>query len=514
MLSWEPMPSKIVKEPGAEKAGAEVASAGSEDASADTEDASADTEEDEAAVRERLEAQVERFVALHAGRHRQRSEGWLAEKAGSIGGSEIAALMGRNPYTSFDAVVASKVGVRSFTGNIACRWGTLFESAIENFVAIDCGTRLAGTDISVPSPSASGLEGRHANSPDGYCVLALYAPLPTSEPDGADVWRIRFTDAETRAAAVGRPTKQVITLLEFKCPYRRLPKGEIPKHYKPQLWSGLALSPIARLGLFVDAAFRKCGLWSLGHKPGYDQTYHREREVAGWGLPIAWGLTAVYAPRLDAADAADMGDAADAADAADMADMADMASAVNAAYEAWLLHYKHFGASYESPQEAERAGRPFAPDPIDFGSCDKAIFEEAMLHVDKGRFRAEHCGPCFPDGRGAALNTSGEVAAAVGRLSAEAPAHHYLLGCIPWKIFEVDYVFIERRDGFLAEIAPLVHSCLDTAERLRREEDPARAYCAYVDQKRKAARLSGGAKKRRTSPAFTAEQLQDIYDSV
>ena len=463
-----------------------------------------------------LEELMDRFVDLHAGRHRQRTAGWLAKKAGSIGGSEIAALMGYNPYSSFDEVVASKVGVRTFTGNIACQWGTMFESAIERFVEIDCGTRLAGTDISVPAPAHSGLRGRHANSPDGYGVITLFAPR---RDEGEPVWRILSTDAATRAAAEGRPTKRVIVLLEFKCPYRRQPKGEIPKHYKPQLWSGLALSPIAHLGIFVDAAFRKCALWNLGPETGYDWSYHRERKIAHWGGPIAWGLTAIYAPRLDAPVKNGELAAGDSV-AGDDDDLEEVISQVNtgappinAAYEAWHLHYKNFGIPFESPQEAAREGRPFAPDPIDFGDCEKSVFETMMLHLDKKRFRAEHFGPCYPDGRGAALRTGREIGAAVDGLAARAPAHHYLLGVVPWKIFEVDYAFVERREGFLAEIAPLVHSCLDMADRFRAEEDPARAYFTYLEGKRQA-RWASGSKKTRGTPNVTVAQVQDLFDAI
>ena len=45
-----------------------------------------------------LEALMDKFVALHAGQAPQRSAAWLAKKATSIGGSEVAALMGFNPY--------------------------------------------------------------------------------------------------------------------------------------------------------------------------------------------------------------------------------------------------------------------------------------------------------------------------------------------------------------------------------------------------------------------------------
>lgn len=458
-----------------------------------------------------LDKVLDTFVAQHAGRHRQRTPGWVRDKASSIGGSEIAALMGLNPYSSFDKVVAAKMGLNPFTGNIACRWGTLLESAIERFVEIDCGTRLAGTDISVPSPAGSGLQGRHANSPDGYGVVAMF--LDADEEDPAGFWRLLTTDAETQARAKGRPTKRVIALVEFKCPYSRQPKGVTPTQYEPQIWSGLALSPIAHLGLFIDAAFRRCALWSLGPAPGYDTSYHRERRVARWGPPIAWGLTGIFAPRLDARDSASAG-AADVKDEDIEVDLsfAEGGIAVNAAYEAWLLHYKAFGKPFESPKEAARAGRAFGPAPIDFGAGEKEIFDTMMLHLDKGRFQAEHVGPCFPDGRGAALGTKEEIRSAVAALGARPPPGHYLLGVMPWKMLEVDYAFVERRPGFLAEISPLVHSCLDLAAELGAAPDPAAAYYARLEGSRMKSWAAG--EKAAGAPSVSAAQVQDLFDAL
>lgn len=457
------------------------------------------------------------FVTLHAGRSRQRTGSWLLEKRFSVGGSEIAALMGWNPYNSFEQVVAAKAGVQKWDGgSVACWWGTMFESAIERFVEIDCGTRLAGTDISVPAPESSGLLGLHANSPDGYGVVSLFL-------NDEDEWQLLTTDAETRAAAEGRPQKRIIALLEFKCPYRRRPRGDVPKHYQPQIWSGLALSPIAHMGIFVDAVFRKCALWNLGPTAGYDRAYHLERTNPDWTTPIAWGLTGIYAPRLDAPrggnDDSAAGDGGDlAAEDDDIAAFASEASTttaagmpVDAAYEAWLLHYKEFGIPFESAEEAARAGRPFRPDPVDFGECQKSTFETMMLHLDQGRFRAEHVGPCTADGRGAPLRTDREIGAAVDRLAANPPPHHFLLGVIPWKILEVDYVFQERRPGFLEEVGPLIRECLDMAARFREAVDPAREYYNYLADKRQAHIAAGGKPK---NSGVSVTDVQDLFDDL
>lgn len=441
-----------------------------------------------------LDCLAARFVALHAGAPRQRSAEWLARKSTMIGGSEVAALMGMNPYATFEAVVAAKAGLSAFGGGVACWWGTLFESAIERFVEVDCGTRLVGTDISVPAPPGPpDLRALHANSPDGYGVVSAY---------GSEPLRLLATDRASRAAAEGLPVERFIALFEFKCPYRRRPTGAVPRHYRPQLWSGLALSPVARRGVFVDAAFRKCALWALGGEPGFDREYHRDPAGAYADCPVAWGLTAVYAPRLDAPRAR-------APTAAKTDSPAAGPPAPDAAYEAWLLYARYFGAKPESPAEAARAGRPFAPDPVDFGDCAPPVFDAMMALVDRGAFRTAHCGPCFPDGRGAPLGSGRAVGAAVDRLAAAPPEHCYLLGVIPWKVCEVVYALVERRAGFLAELAPLAAECLAQAARVRAAADPAAALAAYQAERR--ARLGAPPE---APGAVGAADLQALFDAV
>lgn len=436
---------------------------------------------------------IANFVSLHAGRHRQRTPGWRNDKQFAIGSSEIAALMNYSPYSSRAKVAAEKAGVLSWGAGsaVACWWGTFFEAVIESFVALDCGTRLQGTDISVPAPPGSGLVGTHANSPDGYCVLTLFQ-------DAEEEWRLWTTEAG--AAAAGRPTRSEIVLLEFKCPFRRRPTGAVPKHYLPQVWSGLALAPMARRGLFVDAVFRKCALWSLGPGAGYDRSYHCESTSPVWGAPLAWGLTAVYAPRLDAPRAPAGEPAPDSDGLAGFT-----GGGGDAAYEAWRLHYANFGLPFESPEAEARAGRAFCPDPIDFGDCDRDVFEAALGHLDAGRFLGRHTLPCFPDGRGGALQTPAEIGAAVDAMAASPPAGHFLLGVVPWKVLEVDYVFMSRRPGFLDEIRPLVEETLALADKFRGADNPAAAFQAY---------LCGAENSRPAGRGVATDVLQDLFDAL
>ena len=465
-------------------------------------------------IEKALEQYLEEFVCLFAGRPRQRSAAWLALKSTSIGGSELAGLLGMSPYSSVVKVVSEKAGLRRWTGGgVACWWGSMFESAIERYVELDCGTTLYGTDVNIPSPPSSGLRGCHANSPDGYGVVRL-------QWEGGE-WALRTTARGAAPAEPGALTKTCVALFEFKCPYRRKPTGKIPRHYFPQVWSGLALSPIASYAVFVDAVFRKCSLLVLGDGRQYDTDYHskdapapryRKRPEAPWGRPVAWGFTAVYAPRPDA-KIASTSTGTDSTSTESTEDVLDMllGQKKSPSLVAWELHCEYFGAPYESPEKCRARGAAFRPDFVDLGDAAPAAFEKALGCIDDGSFVARHVGPCFPDGRGAPLRGGPQVDAALEAAQRAPPAKHlYLAAVIPWKMMEVDYVFVEPRGGFLGEIRPHVKGALDAAEKIRGSPDPQRAYQRFaVDYAKAHAKPTSDRDK-----ALDKKMTDDFFDSI
>ena len=450
------------------------------------------------------ESLLARFVEIWAGRPMQRTAGWYAGRSSTVGGSELAALLGMNPYSRPEDIVVSKAGFSKFTGNTPCRWGTMFEPAIEAFVALDTGSPVYGSDISVPAPGP--LRGKHANSPDGYCVAEFYRD--GVDCDGVPQWRLATTDSVSAGLAAGRPSVRVPVLLEFKCPYRRIPDGAVPKQYIPQLWSGLAVAPIAQYAMFVDAVFRTCAFSDLGPSPAFNLAYH------GGGVgaaPCAWGFTAVYAPRLDGGGlrpAAPDGPAApDDPDDPDGLDGLDGGHGrPNPAYEAWLMSCTVFGGPPTPPSGAAH----YAPEPIDFGECGAATIDSALFHIDTGGFQTTHVGPSTPDGRGAALCSAGEKYAALAAAQAAAPPGAYLLGVIPWKLLKVDYVFVPPRRGFLAEVEPLIVATLAAAAACRAAPDPEAAVAEYVS----ASRAARAKKKPAVSAATVAKKAKADFAAL
>ena len=413
------------------------------------------------------------FVQEHSSGMQQRDANWYASMGVTVGGSELAAIMGRNSYSSFYDVVESKLAVLAGAsswagGGEACWWGTLFEDVISAFVEADLGSPARGGDICIQKYPG------HRNSPDGYIVARIYREGDDEGRCGGDgEYHIWTTDMDP-----GTVTSQLILLLEFKCPMRRKPCGEVPRQYVPQVWSGLAVSPVAHLGLFVDAVFRKCGLDDLGDTPDYDVSYHRGDRGA-WDLPVAWGLIGVYAPRRAADDAA--------------ADDAERA--------ARQIHLECLGmADYDNV--------------VDLGDMEPRLFARALGLIDRKQFPVCRGAACFADGRGAALRTGRDVAVAVEAFRAGAPAAHWLMGILPWKLFEVDYVAVPPRPGFMEEVAPLIAEVHRTVAEARAAPDPA----AYMRTARRLAPRPGAPPTslcedgRPPGLEITQKVIQDLFD--
>lgn len=343
-----------------------------------------------------------------AGGAKQRGADWYASMGTTVGGSEVAALLGLNPYSGFYDVVRSKLAILDGRsdwggGGPPCWWGVLFEDVIAAYVAADLGGAILGDDICVRA-----LPG-HRNSPDGFIVARF-----TEAAGVAQLWTTDMPPADT--------TPEIL-LLEFKCPYSRAPTKtpSVPKQYRPQLWSGLMVTPVARRGMFVDAVFRKCALADLADTPAFDAAYHTAKANETNLLPVAWGVVHVYAPRDDAP-----------------------------------REVRWRSGSADGAAEAHG----FAS--VDLGAAPAAVFNNALRLIDSGAFLAHRGAPHFVDGR---FGPYAEPRSAP-------PAHHRLLGVIPWKLFRAHYVFVERHPDFAADIMPRIAAVHRLVAEARAAADP------------------------------------------
>jgi hypothetical protein len=398
-----------------------------------------------AAARDQYLQALQRMASRYDDVPRQRSPEWYSVKTKSIGGSELATLMGINPFSSRAKMLARKAGIDGgFAGGTACRWGTMFEPVSEDLVAAAFNCPVIGTDIHIRSEALPA----HANSPDGYTVVALEA-----SESGLDLCL-----NPVAAAAAGNIVIPIPSLVELKAPYSRLPKGEVPKYYVPQLKSGMALSPVTSTGLYVEVVYRLCTLDDLvSGSEAYALKYHKKdakhvaRKGPIWPSPAALGITAVYAPKMGTRRAR----------------RASVAiGARGGDHDALDLLLKCCGGTPGS-----------AGDLIDFGrAADEcpADFDKALRNIDSGEFEVRHSKSHMCEN---GENVSGLINSFMQDAEAgPAPDNYYLLGYIPWKVMQADYHLVPKDPDYMEVIRGPVESFMADLAALTSADDVRAAY--------------------------------------
>lgn len=193
---------------------------------------------------------LENFIKDNAGSAIQGSKKWIEERRHTIGGSEIAAVIGCNAFSNLQGLIAQKVNLTSFKGNSATRWGNLFENISEllfKTIFLSDNDKIYATG-SIQHKTIK----NHKYSPDGLCILP-------------------FLD--------NKKIEKKITLLEFKSPYGSVPTAKVPKHYLPQVKAGMCTIDICETAVFVNNMFRKCSLNQLDFTTSYNSSYHRDTEL-------------------------------------------------------------------------------------------------------------------------------------------------------------------------------------------------------------------------------------------
>ena len=172
------------------------------------------------------------FVNLFAAGPQQGSDSWLEARRYTIGGSEMATIVGANRFSSLADLIRGKVlGLR--LSDIKMNWGKLFEPVVAAMVERQYGCKIYGENMFIAQP-----ESPQSYSPDGLALI-----------DGK------------------------VTLLEFKCPFNRLIKtGYLPDYYMPQILAGLCtIAPLTERALYCEAMIRLCSLGDLDFNPRYNK---------------------------------------------------------------------------------------------------------------------------------------------------------------------------------------------------------------------------------------------------
>jgi hypothetical protein len=183
----------------------------------------------------------------------QRSDEWYDLRKFTIGGSEIAALLGMNSYDNMSSLISGKLGISKFNGNIHTRWGTIFEP-ITNQWAVYVFNVKEMNEIG----SIEGKIPRQRYSPDGVGIVKLKTAR-TADDKPADT----------------ADTTDYIILFEYKSPSCTIPNGKIAKNYRCQVQTGLLSIDITDYAIFINNCYRKCKLTELSKGITYDVKYHK-----------------------------------------------------------------------------------------------------------------------------------------------------------------------------------------------------------------------------------------------
>ncbi len=176
------------------------------------------------------------------------SVSWRESRRMKIGGSEMAAALGKSPYQHQAQLVERKVTRSKANRSAACTFGRVFEDVAKHYIEMSQGVTVHRLGA-IPSTM--------------YPVC--YAP------DGIIV------------------EGDELVLVEIKCPFRRSRIHEVPPHYACQVQTGMAVIPSKR-AYFYQFRFRACTLGQMGNGPCYNRWLHFESMKRCPACPpLAWG---------------------------------------------------------------------------------------------------------------------------------------------------------------------------------------------------------------------------------
>lgn len=362
------------------------------------------------AILHRVLSVVLRKWVAHIGRNgiKQHGPGWNDAKMRTIGGSSIATIMGINPFSNIYRLISDKVGITEFPRQIATQWGNLFEDLIKSYVEMDKNCIIHGSDIYVHGPSH--LPGT-SYSPDGLTVLDL--------GNGPE-----------------------ITLVEFKCPYSRIPNGTPPKYYVPQVKMGMEILKIPTTGLFIEAVFRRCSWEDLGPSPIYDRAL--VSKGAG-NNTLAYGLIGFY-------------------------------TTANLNFD--LIRYNEFFIEPGNNSNDYMCN--------DLGNCPPQLFREIMDHVDRELIKI-HYGPVHKTSDDINTNVTELISSDVSVFTELCKSSNYInIGVLPWKLFRVDYHIIQKEDDYVAPWLEKINEVIGIVDRCNNAEhhnDKIRIFTEYIQSK-------------------------------
>ena len=348
----------------------------------------------------------------------QQTPQWYIDRVYTIGGSSIATIMGINPYSTMAKLISEKSGLTNFAGDIKPQWGNLFEDVIKRYVEWDKKCIVYGEDLYVRGGPGT------SYSPDGLAVL--------------DVVERQIIDDGNFISAI-ETVKPAIVLLEFKCPYSRIPNGMPPGYYVPQVKMGMELLKLPTIGLFVEGVFRRCTWDDVGNNKQYDKTLVPKKSGK---LPLAYGIIGFY---IDS-------------NTTNKSKLTpEYIEKLRLLLNAYNEHFEQLGN-----KDNEYLSN-------DLGDSPPALFTTIMDAFDKKIVTAYYL-EVIPANDVTGVDT---LNADLAKYTEFCKVNNVInLGILPWKLFRIDYHYIQKEEKYLDKWLPIINDVIVAVKECRECASP------------------------------------------
>lgn len=208
-----------------------------------------------------------------------------SRKRGRIGGSDVASLLGYNPYRSRRQLLLEKQGLKKkvFGHQFPLLFGSIFEEVAVNSFEKIFKTKVMCKNITIVDPKGYDCM---VFSPDGLCALPMKDGDVYMDYDSDDYDKIK------RYAPV---------LIEVKCPSTRplTRDAKVPKLYYPQIQAGMFAIDVAHSAIFIDNQLRVCSYQQLFSETeinnvGIYAVHSKSSPVSEDNAPVHIGAILVY----------------------------------------------------------------------------------------------------------------------------------------------------------------------------------------------------------------------------
>jgi hypothetical protein len=339
-----------------------------------------------------------------------------------------------------DNLVSQKVGFTKFNGNIACRWGKIFEIVTQRITE-----RILNIKNIYETGSLEGAIPHQRYSPDGLGVIKVHCDATICD---------EYIETE----------EYCIVLFEYKSPYSSLPKGIIPKHYMPQVKTGLCSIPIADFAIFINNMYRKCSMSDLNTSLTYDTEFHSKDTKFEPDHIFALGVNIFYQTNeqkiMFMKKYNDLATASDDLDDSDEYEESDSESDSQNVFKQINKQYT-YPVHHDIPllyQYIEKIIKGTVVSIRDFGKSYYGDFNNLLELYDQDLVSIKFCEPhiCekyyenqFLSIQKKTPNTFDDITESINNYTTSIKQQQDIIGFLPWKLLKSDIILQERDSEYL-----------------------------------------------------------------